>query len=123
MNAALKLSDTRHAPRMPLRLQVEYRSLDEFLVDYTSNVSLGGIFIQTAEPLPVGTRFRLRLRIPGRKRAIETVGTVRWAMSVADAGPMNPGMGVQFDPLYPADVRAIERMLSAWEQGAMVPVA
>ena len=117
MSAALKLSERRIAARMPIRVMVEYEALEDFLIDYTANVSLGGIFIQTDEPMPVGTTFKLRLRIPQRQRPIDTVGVVRWQVPPEQAGPLIPGMGVQFDSLSPTDLRAVHRLLAAWETG------
>lgn len=113
MGAALKAIQQRTTRRLPIRVEVEYQTTEDFLLDYTANVSLGGLFIVTDTPLEVGTRFRLRLRLPFRKRPLETLGEVRW---VQDAdGVMNAGMGVLFDGLSGADKRAVERMMSAWE--------
>lgn len=117
MSAALKLSERRIAARMPIRVMVEYEAVEDFLIDYTANVSLGGIFIQTDEPLPIGTTFKLRLSIPTRNRPIDTVGVVRWCVPPEESGPLIPGMGVQFDSLSPMDLRAVHRLLAAWESG------
>ena len=78
--------------------------MEDFLLDYTANVSLGGVFIQTDQPLDVGTRFRLRLQIPYRKRPLETLGEVRWTQD--GSGYEEAGMGVRFDALASADRRA-----------------
>ena len=113
MGAALKAIQQRTTRRLPIRVEVEYQTTEDFLLDYTANVSLGGLFILTDTPLEVGTRFRFRLRLPFRKRPLETLGEVRWVQE-AD-GVMNAGMGVLFDGLSGADKRAVERMMSAWE--------
>lgn len=117
MSDPLKLTEHAHAPRMPIRLQIVYESLDEFLIDYTSNVSLGGIFITTREPLAKGTRFRLRVRIPVRRKPIETVATVNWSVPPSEGSSLNPGMGVQYDPVYPEDLRFIQQLLDDFEEG------
>lgn len=107
--------EQRIQSRVPIRVKVEYEDLDDFLDDYTSNVSLGGMFVRTHEPLPVGTRFRLRFRVPGRDKAVETTGEVRWVVSEAEAAAeeLQPGMGIRFDELSPPDRRAVERWLAA----------
>ena len=114
MGAALKAIQQRTTRRLPIRVEVEYQTTEDFLLDYTANVSLGGLFILTETPLEVGTRFRLRLRLPFRKRPLETLGEVRWIQE-AD-GVMNAGMGVLFDGLSGADKRAVERMMRAFEE-------
>lgn len=119
MSAALKLSERRVVARLPIRVMVEYQAIEDFLIDYTANVSLGGIFIQTTDPMAVGTTFKLRLSIPTRQRPIDTVGVVRWTVPPEESGPLIPGMGVQFDELNPTDLRAVHRLLAAWEDDAL----
>lgn len=119
MGAAVKRMERRALRRLPLRVMVEYECLEDFLIDYTANVSVGGMFIRTDTPLDEGTRFRLRFQVPGRGRPIETYGEVRWTLSPQDAGPMVPGMGVQFDELSPTDHRAVLKMLDDWEDGVV----
>ncbi len=114
MAGELKGYEKRVTKRLPIRVLVEYESTEDFLIDYTANVSVGGMFIQTDDPLPLGSRFRLRFRVPPRSRVIETFGEVRWSMSAADAAPMQPGMGIQFDELKPKDLALVEEMLAGW---------
>lgn len=121
MSAALKAIEKRAMRRLPIRVLVEYEALSEFLEDYTANLSIGGMFIATETPLDMGTRFRLRFAVPGRARPIETVGEVRWCVQPGP-GAMNAGMGVQFDPLKPAEMRALERLMKAYDSGEVVPL-
>ena len=115
MGAALEELEHRVTKRLPIRVLVEYECLEDFLIDYTANVSVGGMFIQTDDPLPVGTRFRLRFKVPEHERVIETFGEVRWSVPPAEAGPMRPGMGIQFDDLKPSDLTLVEALLVAWD--------
>jgi type IV pilus assembly protein PilZ len=108
-------AERRIARRLPVRVMVEYECLEDFLVDYTANVSVGGMFIKTNSPLEVGTRFRLRFRLPGMDRPIDTYAVVRWALRPDEAGPMIPGMGVAFEELSEQDAREVEKMLAEWE--------
>ncbi len=115
MGAALKEMEKRVTKRLPIRVLVEYESAEDFLIDYTANVSVGGMFIQTDDPLPVGTRFRLRFKVPEHDKLIETFGEVRWSVGPDEAGPMRPGMGIQFDDLKASDLAMVQALLSAWE--------
>jgi len=115
MGAALKSMEKRATKRLPIRVLVEYESAEDFLIDYTANMSVGGMFIQTDDPLPMGTRFRLRFRVPGHDKIIETFGEVRWCVPPAEAGPMHPGMGIQFDDLKASDLELVTGLLQRWE--------
>ena len=103
--------EKRTAGRHRLRLQVAYESVEDFLLDYTSNLSLGGMFIQTERPFEIGTRFRLRFQISGRSTPVETYAEVKWVIT---EGNLNSGMGVAFDSLSDADERAVKTWLANW---------
>ena len=104
-------SDKRTAGRHRLRVQVAYESVEDFLLDYTSNLSLGGMFIQTERPLEIGNRFRLRFQITGRATPVETYAEVKWVIA---EGNLTCGMGVAFDSLSEADERSVKKWLSDW---------
>ena len=103
--------EQRVETRIPIRVRVEYTSMADFIDDYTSNISLGGMFVHSTKPLAIGTRFRLRFRLPGRNKPIETYAFVRWVADAAQAGEEHCGMGIQFDDLRPSDQRFIEEWL------------
>lgn len=75
--------DNRAFPRAEIELRVEYAKPELLASDYTRNVSRGGIFVRTPYPLPVGTQFLLRLRVPGE---LEGAGKGSGAESEAEAG-------------------------------------
>ncbi len=102
------------ARRKPVQVRVEYAHIEDFLVDYTSNHTIGGMFIKTARPLPVGTRFLLRFQLPGTGRTLKTEAQVRWTLPVDVAAPMTPGMGVRFDGLCSEDRSTVESLLEKW---------
>jgi type IV pilus assembly protein PilZ len=102
------------ARRIPVKVRVEYSHVEDFLVDYTSNHTIGGMFIKTDRPLNVGARFVLRFQLPGTARAIETEAQVRWTLPVEVAAPMTPGMGVRFAPLSSQDKCRVEELLESW---------
>ena len=107
-NSSTSDANRRRAPRVPLRVHVQYSSLDKFLDDYTSNVSIGGMFIARETPFDLGTRFRLNFQVPGRAQSVCTMGTVKWVIEPGQG--MTPGMGIEFDPLDVAD----ERLVMGW---------
>jgi len=95
--------DRRSAERHPLRTRMDYRDATggNFLYEYTQNISAGGIFIETREPLEVGTVVEMRFQPPGADEPIEVTGKVMWINPYrenSDDNP-NPGMGIQFEDI------------------------
>src|SRR5687768_7700010 len=83
--------------RVPIALEVSYRTAGAFLVSYSVNLSKGGIFIETATPLPVGERVSLKFEVPGAG-VLDVDGVVAWVRTANQDG-MPDGMGVQFEAL------------------------
>jgi len=88
--------DSRRNARVPVALELEYRSAGAFLVAYTTNLSKGGIFVETSTPLPMGTTVAMRLHAP-HSAVCEVHGTVAW-LRPESTGPGQPaGMGIVID--------------------------
>ena len=64
--------DKRGHDRLPFRMKVDYATVDEFVVDYTENISRGGAFIKTRRPLSPGTRLQVELNVAGVPRSCFT---------------------------------------------------
>ena len=107
--------EKRRDTRLPLKARVDYELLSEdtFLFEYTSNVSRGGIFLATRNPLPIGTRLSLRFTLPDEDgRAIEATGKVAWINEYKPNGKnLNPGMGIEFVDLSADDKEAISNLI------------
>lgn len=59
------------------------------------NISTGGVFIETAVPLDVGTHVEFSFQMPGRTDEIHAKGIVKWANAGHLQG-MPVGMGIEF---------------------------
>lgn len=105
----LALAD-RVAPRVDTRLQVRYGSdMGRELVNYTLNLSTGGVFLETGQPLPPGSAMTLEFHLPNRATSIVAQARVAW---INDPEKINkphlpPGMGVQFLDLSLEDMQAV----------------
>lgn len=87
--------DRRSDPRVPIALKVEYKRLNSFFADYTKNISRGGTFIRTKNPLAIGTEFMFHLQVPTLEKPLMIKGKVMWI--VPDGGEdKEPGMGIGF---------------------------
>ena len=102
-------------PRGPTNLRIKFRSasLDQFIERYAVDVSRGGIFIRTREPLPVDTRLRLEFQLQDATPLLAGEGTVVW---IREHDPtrenVTPGMGVRFDRLTPETQPTLEKILA-----------
>jgi uncharacterized protein (TIGR02266 family) len=89
--------DRRKHYRTPLSLLVQFRfnTFEDFLADYSVNISPGGMFIKTDEPQEEGSIIYLQFTLKDGSRLIEGMGRV-----VRCNPPNTPGraagMGIEF---------------------------
>jgi PilZ domain len=58
------MPDQRIEPRLPLRLEVQWNGCEERIPDVTSDLSLGGCYVESLNPVTVGDVLILGLRLP-----------------------------------------------------------
>src|SRR5687768_13124616 len=95
-------ADNRKDARVPLaaKVQIKTEGLDKFIEKFSANVSRGGIFIRTPQPLPMGKEIHLTVVVPGGNALIEAKGKVTWVRPTPDPKTGEPaGMGIQFTEL------------------------
>ncbi len=88
--------EDRRSRRLHHDLPVAYRTLGGFLSDWATNISQGGIFINTRSPLPVGTTVRLMVQLPGVSFPCDLVGRVARVVAWRDDVRDPPGMAIEF---------------------------
>lgn len=86
----------RQSPRAGVVLQLMYRNAGHLLVSYCTNLSRGGLFVPSPEPLPAGTEITLELAIPGQATPAKIAAEVRWVRHF-DAAEGPAGMGLSFE--------------------------
>jgi len=108
----------RHA-RTPLEIRIGYSKLNSFFADYTKNISKGGTFIKTKQPMPVGTQFLFRLALPAPSGGFELAGEVV-QVEMAGAGA---GMGIRFAWRSEAERTSFEQAVEKLMAESLGPVA
>ena len=95
-------ADRRVHTRVMVDLEVDYKSADNFLFAYITDISAMGIFIRTNAPEPPGTRLNLSFTPPGGPQ-LNLEGRVMWVNPFRPGSydNINPGRGVQFVDLTP----------------------
>ena len=91
----------RRVPRMPFRFEVSYgedKVLSDYTVSVTFNVSAGGLFLETKNPLPLGEALKLKLELPENNCIVHCEGRVAWVNSTTSPirSDHTAGMGVEF---------------------------
>ena len=100
----------RKHPRTRVSLLVQYRfnSLEDFLAEYATNLSPGGIFIATEEPSPVGTMLYVQFSLKDGSKLIEGMGRVAHVQQPTKDQPR--GMGVEFVQFDEASMELIAKI-------------
>ena len=85
----------------------EFNTIDEFIAEYVTNISQGGVFIRSKNPLPVGTRVTLKFSV-----IVDDFETVEGEGEVVrvDNSPGNQGMGVAFTRLTAESKKLIDHI-------------
>jgi type IV pilus assembly protein PilZ len=103
-------SDRRDSIRVPARLRVGFKSYGEIRESLMTNMSRGGLFISTPEPLPLGTRLRVQLRIEESNDVIDLPAVVASRNSGPGLMSEELGMGVKFVQLSPDEEKALDNL-------------
>lgn len=110
MSSSPSDANKRRTPRSPLSLLVQYKldSLDEFMAEYSADISIGGMFIRTEEPREEGSMIYLQFTLNGGLKIIEGLGRV---VHVNPPGHEDPGMGVEFVNFDPESMALVESVV------------
>lgn len=108
-------SNRRRYPRTPLHILVQFRfgSFEEFLAEYSLNISPGGMFIRTAEPRAEGDIIYLQFSLRDGSRLIEGMGRVVRVNPPPGTDAQPSGMGIEFLNFDPESMALIEEICAA----------
>jgi type IV pilus assembly protein PilZ len=92
------LSPEGAAPaRESVELVVRYQRMNTFFADYVKNISRGGTFVRTNEPLPADTELDFLLGVPALEQPLALRARVIWITAPEVATATHPaGMGIRF---------------------------
>jgi type IV pilus assembly protein PilZ len=91
---------------------VDCETEDTFLYACIGNISELGIFVQTTDPLPVGTSLTLRFTAPRSAEMFVLEGKVQWVNTLRPLHDNpNPGMGIRFSQLTAPDRERIVEII------------
>tara|TARA_B100000902_G_scaffold349133_1_gene357507 strand:- start:68 stop:496 length:429 start_codon:yes stop_codon:yes gene_type:complete len=99
----------RKSPRAPVEIKVEYHRLNAFIADYTSDISRGGLFVATQDPLEINSECYFTLSFPNCGEPITLQGVVTRVVEADGDEPA--GMGVKFVFEDPAEQSALNEVV------------
>lgn len=106
-------SDRRLFRRVPFFRKVEYRfeSMDDFRSQFANDLSLGGMFIKTDEPEPMGTVIFLQFDLQDGSKILSGYGKVV-RVNPRGVPDFDPGMGVEFLKFDDESLRRIRQLVA-----------
>ncbi len=112
-NAPAKGISERRDPRYATTLKVTYQTATDFVVDYTRNISTGGIFVEARSAPDIGSEILFKLYPPGHEDPIDLTGRVAWKRP-------SGGFGVRFTRTSSSIRRRLDKLVRTVSVGAPV---
>ena len=111
--------DQRRAKRHQVRFKLVYDDGNTFNAGRVADVSSSGLFLETALPLPVGTKVRLTpLERAAQDGLFNIEAEVVRAVPYADASDQPAGMGLAFLNLSPEQCEQVVALIHTLEDQA-----
>ena len=100
-------------PRHRVDIKVDETTSDMFTAARVSNLSRGGLFIETNSPLPLQAPVDLALKLPEIGTTVHVRGRVVWTFDVKkDSAHLMTGSGIKFVDLGVEQRRVLEEYLA-----------
>jgi len=103
---------SRKEPRVQKTLSLIFKDRQSFVKAYTGNISRGGLFIRTEDPLKQGEQFLLKLQLPDLSEPVKVMCKVVWTREQSDSETRPSGMGVKFCEMTTASF--LNSCLKSW---------
>lgn len=109
----VKADSTREHPRYEVSIPVDCSTRDVFVSNHVCNISKGGLFIRSDQPLPLNSEVSLVLRLPDTGQCIRATGRVIWNYDMQKGTTrIVPGSGIRFLDIAASDRAALEELLA-----------
>ena len=110
------MSDKRTSPRASTNIEIMFKETGSFIRSYMLNVSNGGLFIKTDNPLPLESEVKLKVILPDDTEIMEIQGQVVWVNPPTARNSFPVGMGIQFMDLMPEHKMKIEEFVQKYHK-------
>jgi type IV pilus assembly protein PilZ len=114
--AATPVPAPRAHQRFEVEIPVDCSTKQMFVSNHVSNISRGGLFIASPNPLPLDAEVSLVIRLPGHVRPILAKGRVVWNYDIRKGTTqIIPGSGIKFSDIPAGDRALLEEYLERLE--------
>ena len=113
-----KSEEKRQFPRVDARIKVVFKSMGDFIEEYTKNISRGGIFLKTDKLLDPNAQIELMMYFPGSKKEHKILGKVKRLVVMSDPHDEEKqiyGVGISFLKLENHTMQAIDELYSKFK--------
>ena len=86
-------------PAPEAQFQLRFERFSAFVEEFTESISLGGMFLKTREPRPVGTVVAFDIRLADGFQLLCGQGEVVWMRPDGEGSDEHPGMGIRFQAM------------------------
>jgi uncharacterized protein (TIGR02266 family) len=97
-------------------IAITYPDRERLFSEMCANVSVGGMFIEAADPVEVGAVVRFELHLAALNVSVRGVGEVVWRRTVTTPTGERPGFGIRFVEMDPWDRQLIYRLVDRFIQ-------
>ena len=102
----------RREERIKKKLSIKFKDQNSFISAFTDNISSGGLFIRTKNPLNVGEQFFIELQLPELEEVLKAKCEVAWARRETGDSEEKPiGMGVKFCEITEKNVQIMRNYI------------
>lgn len=103
----------REHERYEVTIPVDCTTQHLFVSNHVCNISRGGLFIRSDQPLPLQAEVSLVLHLPDAGLSIRAKGRVVWNYDMAKGtSRIVPGSGIRFVDMASSDREALEAYLN-----------
>jgi len=95
-----------------------YTTMGQFKSDIATNVSLGGLFIKSTNPIKVGSKVRVSFSVPNFMTRFEANGVI-----MHQGTPSCPGMGIKFSEVHNRALAILDEMIKREQAQLLAPKA
>ena len=81
--------------RLPIEILVDYHQKESLTSMFCRNLNASGMFVETTNPLEVGTTVKMSFELPFNKVKVEVEAIVRWTSNTRPETEVE-GMGIEY---------------------------
>jgi uncharacterized protein (TIGR02266 family) len=108
--------EKRSSPRVVTTIEIMFKEPRSLVKSYMLNISKGGIFVKTDEPMELDSVVNLKVKLSWEPYEMEIEGRVVWTNPKSRKNSFPRGMGIQFVKLKPEYKEKIDEFVEKYSK-------